>query len=61
MPTFKEDNVVNPSIEIQLDIEELERKIAPSGGETVLPLGVCPALERTVIDTPIQITTPFHG
>jgi len=29
---------VNPSIEIQLNIEELERKIAPSGGETVLPL-----------------------
>jgi len=62
MPTFKEEHIVNPSIEIQLNIEELERKIAPGGGETVLPLGVCPiALERPVIDTPIHISWPFHG
>ena len=28
------------SIELTMDIEELEQKIAPDGGETVLPLPI---------------------
>ena len=28
----------NPGFELEIDIEELEQKVAPDGGETVLPL-----------------------
>jgi hypothetical protein len=30
----------NPGLELELQIEELEGRIAPDGGETVLPLGL---------------------
>jgi len=37
---------------LELNIEELERKIAPDGSETVLPLGICPiGLDSSAIDT----------
>lgn len=29
---------MNKAIELTIDIEELEAKVAPDGGETVLPL-----------------------
>jgi hypothetical protein len=32
------DTTKNEGIELEIQIEELERKIAPDGGETVLPL-----------------------
>jgi hypothetical protein len=39
---FKEDRFMHPVhqaiIEIEIQIEELEPKVAPDGGETVLPL-----------------------
>ena len=31
-------NDKNPGLELELQIEELEGRIAPDGGETVLPL-----------------------
>ena len=38
-----EPNTVSNRFELDLQtIEELEAKIAPDGGETVLPLPVCP-------------------
>ena len=30
----------NPGLELELQIEELEGRIAPDGGETVLPLSL---------------------
>jgi hypothetical protein len=30
---------LKPEIELELNIEELEDRVAPDGGETVLPLG----------------------
>lgn len=30
----------NKEIELEIQIEELESKVAPDGGETVLPLGI---------------------
>jgi hypothetical protein len=32
------DNLGNVELELIIDIEELEQKVAPDGGETVLPL-----------------------
>jgi len=32
-------NPSNEGFELEINIEELESKIAPDGGETVLPLG----------------------
>ena len=40
---------MNPSIEgfeLEINIEELESKVAPDGGETVLPLGLVPPPRR---------------
>jgi hypothetical protein len=31
--------IIKEGIELEISIEELESKIAPDGGETVLPLG----------------------
>ena len=33
-------NFANATLELELQIEELESKIAPDGGETVLPLPI---------------------
>jgi hypothetical protein len=36
----------NEGFELEIQIEELEQKIAPDGGETVLPLGSLPKGKR---------------
>jgi hypothetical protein len=46
-------------IELELNIEELERKIAPDGSETVLPLRPCLlGPDPGVIDTTWLIQRP---
>ena len=37
---MKSDKLGTLELELTLDIEELEQKIAPDGGETVLPLPI---------------------
>jgi hypothetical protein len=34
--------IKQPAVELEIQIEELEQKIAPDGGETVLPLPLRP-------------------
>ena len=34
------DTTKNEGFELEIQIEELEQKIAPDGGETVLPLSI---------------------
>ena len=41
-----ETKMINETLELDIQIEELEAKIAPDGGETVLPLPLPPRPRR---------------
>jgi hypothetical protein len=39
---MKQKNEVTLSCDIETEIEQLEQKVAPDGGETVLPVSLIP-------------------